>query len=381
MANENEFNRYKLGFIRKSAVKSLTFSICIPNYNYGHFIGQTIQSVLNQTYPHFEIIIADNASTDNSVEVVQSFKDRRVRLVRNNYNIGFAPNLQRATMCAQNDFVNLLSSDDLMNPTALETYATILNERAERAGQTVLMSDAEIVNSQGEVIGHVRKSKHSYDMVSLIGKEDETFMGGFNPEPPYEIFRGLDVLRDTLSNLRSFAPFLTVVYPRSLWNAVEGYNAVRTIGPDKFFNYKLLAQNPDVVYVRSSLYQYRVHTSPNQQAQKTSLKQQIDDYLYTLEYSSEFLSSLGLSKNTLITAFLNRVCLKNGLTQLVYGDYTQAFRMLAFALASYPKETLRQKRFYMLLGLLASGPLAGVVAKLFYAGYHAKELKTIFGEG
>jgi glycosyltransferase involved in cell wall biosynthesis len=360
---------------------SPSFSICIPNYNYGHFIGQTIQSVLNQTYPHFEIIVADNASTDNSVEIVESFKDSRIRLVRNNYNIGFAPNLQRATMHAQNDFINLLSSDDLMNPNALETYANILNERAGRVEQTVLMSDAEIVNSHGQIIGHVRKSKHSYDMVSLREKEDEVFMQNFNPVPPYEIFCGLDVLRGTLSNLRCFAPFLTVVYPRSLWNTVEGYNAVRTIGPDKFFNYKLLAQNPDVVYVRSSLYQYRVHTSPNQVAQKTNIKQQIDDYLYTLEYSDEFLSSLGLSKNTLIAEFLNRVCLKSGLTQLVYGDYTQAFRMLAFALASYPKEALKQSRFYMLLGLLAFGPLSGSVAKLFYRGYHAKELKNIFDEG
>ena len=362
-------------------MKSLTFSICIPNYNYGRYIGQTIQGVLNQTYPHFEIIVADNASTDNSVEIVESFKDSRIRLVRNNYNIGFAPNLQRATMYAQNDFINLLSSDDLMKPNALETYANILNERAEKAQQTVLMSDAEIVNSQGQMIGHVRKSKHAHDMVSLIGKEDETFMKGGIPESPYEVYRGLDVLRDTLSNLRNFAPFLTVVYPRSLWNAVEGYNAVRTIGPDKFFNYKLLAQNPVVVYVRSSLYQYRVHISPNQAAQKTNIKQQIDDYLYTLEYSDDFLSSLGLSKSTLITAFLNRVCLKNGLTQLVYGDYTQAFRMLAFALASYPKETLRQRRFYMLFGLLAFGPLSGTVAKLFYRGYHAEELKNILEAG
>jgi len=361
-------------------VKPLTFSICIPNYNYGRFIGQAIQSILDQTYQYFEIIIADNASTDNSVEVVESFKDSRIRLVRNNYNIGFAPNLQRATMYAKNDFINLLSSDDLVKSNALETYANILNERAERAQQTVLMSDAEVVNSQGQMIGHVRKSKHAYEMVTLIGEEDEIFMKGSNPENPYEIFQGLNVLRDTLSNLRSFAPFLTVVYPRRLWDAVEGYNAIRTIGPDKFFNYKLLTQNPDVVYVRSSLYQYRVHTSPNQVAQKTNIKQQIDDYLYTLEYSDEFLSSLGLSKSILVTTFLNRVCLKNGLTQLVYGDYTQAFKMLAFALASYPKETVKQKRFYMLLGLLAFGPLAGKVAKIFYGRYHAEELKKILGE-
>ena len=98
-----------------------SFSICIPNYNYGDYIGETIQSVLNQSYQNFEIIVADNASTDNSVDVVKSFKDDRIRLIQNEINIGFSPNLQKATMYANGDFINLLSSDDLMKPNALET--------------------------------------------------------------------------------------------------------------------------------------------------------------------------------------------------------------------------------------------------------------------
>jgi len=358
-----------------------SFSICIPNYNYGHFIGQTIQSVLDQSYQNFEIIVADNASTDDSVQVVESFHDGRIRLIRNHYNIGFAPNLQRATMFAQNDFINLLSSDDLMNPTALETYAAILSERAERADQTVLTSDAELVDSENRVIGHIRKARDSHQMVTLHGTEDEAFLRDApQPGDRYQAFSGLEVLRATLSRLRTFAPFLTVVYPRRLWHMVEGYNAVRTIGPDKFFHYKLLAQNPDVVYVPQSLYRYRSHLSPNQQAQKSNIKQQLDDYLYTLEYSDAFLASLGLTRQMLINEFINRVCLKTGLTQLVYGTYPQAFRMLGCALATYPAETTRQKRFYVLLGLLACGPFARPLARLFYRGYHERELKAIVGK-
>ncbi len=358
-----------------------SFSICIPNYNYGHYLGKTIQSVLNQTYKNFEIIVADNASTDDSISVVESFKDSRIHLVRNNYNIGFGPNLQRASMFAKNDFINLLSSDDLMNPTALETYAVILSERGDKAAYTVLSSDAELVDAGGRVTGHIRKAKHAYEMVTLQSAEDEAFLRD-SPQPAYryEVFSGLEVLKDTLARLRNFAPFLTVTYPRLLWQAVEGYNAVRTIGPDKFFHYKLLAQNPDVIYVPASLYQYRVHLSPNQEAQRTNIKQQLDDYLYTLEYSDSLLASIGLTRDILVDAFLNRVCLKNGLSQLAYGSYSHAFRMLACALATYPQEAVRKKRFYMLLGLLACGPLAQRLARFFYRGYHEQELRLTLGE-
>lgn len=126
-----------------------TFSICIPNYNYGHFIGDTIKSVLAQTYPHYEIIVADNASTDNSVELVQSIRDERIRLIRNRYNIGFAPNWQRATMFACNDFINLLSADAQMKPNALEVYAEVLTKLGGDAQHAVLFSQAEVFNNRG----------------------------------------------------------------------------------------------------------------------------------------------------------------------------------------------------------------------------------------
>lgn len=356
---------------------SPSFSICIPNFNYAHYIDKTIQSVLEQTYQNFEIIVADNASTDNSIEVIESFKDPRIRLIRNHYNIGFAPNLQRATMYAQNDFINLLSSDDLMKPHALETYARVIEEQWEESQMVVLLSDAEIVDSQSQVIGHVRKSKNGYDRIFLLSEEDKSFLQSTSFENFYEVYQGLDVLRDTLSRLRNFGPFLTIVYSRKLWDEVEGYNAVRVIGPDKFFHYKLLALDPKVIYVRDSLYQYRVHGSPNQRAQQSTIKQQLDDYLNTLEYSEDFLGTLGLTRKDLIEVFLDRVCLKTGLTQLVYGSYSQAFRMLAFALAAYPAETFRLTKFYMLLGLLACGPLSRPMARLFYRGYHTHELEQM----
>ena len=350
-------------------MKSPSFSICIPNYNYGHYIGETIQSVLDQTYQNFEIIVADNASTDNSVEVVRAFKADRIRLIRNRYNIGFAPNLQRAAMVARNDYINLLSSDDKMKPDALAAYVEMLRQQGERANQTVLMSDVEIIDGSGSVSGLITRDEHTFEALTLLGDGRNSNSTPCSSNMEFSLHRGRDLLTKTLKRLRTFASFLSIVYPRELWKSVEGYNSVRTIGPDKHFNYKLLALDPDVIYVHRPLFQYRMHPSPNYQAARQTLKQQIDDYLYTIELSDEFLDSVGLARKDLTDALLNRVCLKTGLTQLVYGSYTHAFRMLAFSLAAYPAETLKKPRAYALAGLLLLGPFSRLLAKPLYQLY------------
>ena len=343
-----------------------TFSICIPNYNHGKYIGDTIQSVLDQTYPHFEIIIADNASTDNSVEVIKSFNDPRIRLIRNRCNIGFAPNLQRATSAAQNDFIDLLSSDDQMLPNALEVYAGIIQKLGARGTQTVLFSDVEDFTDTGKILSIERKASDGFYTDYLPPEDVEQESKG---DISYSVYRGREVLRDSLSRLRTFAPFLSIVYPRALWEAIEGYNSVRTIGPDKHFNYKLLSLDPDVVYVPHILFRYRSYLSDNRKAQSLSLRQPIDDYLYTLEFSESDLGSLGLTKAQLVDTFVDTVCLKEGLRQIGQRNYTQAFRLFAFALSSYPGVALKMRKTYMLLALLIMGPVSYLLAPLLLSIY------------
>ena len=340
-----------------------SFSICIPIYNHGRFIAATIQSVLDQTYQNFEIIIVDNASTDNSVEEISQFKDPRIKLYQNRYNIGFAPNLQRATMYASNDYINLLSSDDQMKPNALETIADAICSLDHEPEHLVLYSDAELFDEKG-VYGYQTKTPDMFDIVT------------HHAEPPtadrtgsYQIYSGHAVFADALSRIRTFAPFLSTVYSRKLWEAVEGYNSVRTIGPDKHFAFKILSKDPVVVYIPQILYRYRAYMSDNRAVQFSTLKQPIDDYLYTLEYSDAELKVYGLSKRQLIDIFIDRMCLKRGLSQLGYGHYANAARFFAFALAAYPGVALRQPKFYGLLALLLLGPIGKIIAPHLLRNY------------
>ena len=69
----------------------LFFSICIPNYNYSKYIEETINSVLDQDFENYEIIVVDNDSTDESWEIIKRYSDhKKVKIFKNNFNIGFA---------------------------------------------------------------------------------------------------------------------------------------------------------------------------------------------------------------------------------------------------------------------------------------------------
>src|SRR5688572_24593322 len=132
----------------------MKFSVCIPNFNYARYLGRTIQSVLDQRGADFEVLISDNASTDDSVAVANSFGDPRIKISINRCNVGFARNLDKAAGQATGDFIIMLSSDDVMRAGALAAYARVIEQLGvERAQSTVLTASAEVIDPDDQVIG------------------------------------------------------------------------------------------------------------------------------------------------------------------------------------------------------------------------------------
>jgi glycosyltransferase involved in cell wall biosynthesis len=95
-------------------------SILVANYNYEKFIGQTIESVLKQKYQNFELVICDDGSTDNSLQIIEQYlkKDPRVRLIQKQ-NGGHGPALNAAYAVSRGEVICLLDSDDLFLPEKL----------------------------------------------------------------------------------------------------------------------------------------------------------------------------------------------------------------------------------------------------------------------
>jgi glycosyltransferase involved in cell wall biosynthesis len=107
-------------------------SICIPNYNYEKFIGETIESVLKQTYKNFELVIVDNGSTDASVKIIESYQDSRIRLYKNDSNIPVYENINKAQNLAKGELVAILHSDDKYEADFLENIVTAYNKHPDQ---------------------------------------------------------------------------------------------------------------------------------------------------------------------------------------------------------------------------------------------------------
>jgi len=107
------------------------FSVVIPSYNQAPFVGDAIQSVLEQTYPDFEIIVVDDASPDNSNEIIQGFTDPRVRLIRHEKNRGLPAARNTGMRAARGEYIALLDADDYFHPEKLAAHAAFIEHNSE----------------------------------------------------------------------------------------------------------------------------------------------------------------------------------------------------------------------------------------------------------
>lgn len=99
------------------------FSIVIPTYNREDLVGYTIQSVLNQTFADFEIIVCDNCSTDETAKVVRQYSDPRVKYVKTPRHMVIADNWEFARSHASGELIIMLGDDDALLGSALERFA------------------------------------------------------------------------------------------------------------------------------------------------------------------------------------------------------------------------------------------------------------------
>jgi glycosyltransferase involved in cell wall biosynthesis len=180
-------------------------SVCIPVFNCERFVAGAIESVLAQTFTDFELIVVDNASTDRTLEIVRGFDDPRVRVVRNEHNLGAAGNWNKALRLARGQYVKLVCADDYLYPSCLARQVEIFRQ-ASSAAVLLVACSRDIVDDQGkrfltrrfpgrrgQYAGHKLIRKNIRHGTNILGEPASVLMradvlhtiGGFDDSIPY----------------------------------------------------------------------------------------------------------------------------------------------------------------------------------------------------
>lgn len=173
-------------------MKDPLVSVVIPNYNYAKYITATVESVLAQTYPKIEVIVVDDESKDDSLEVLTSFGDRIKVITQKNGGVSRARNYGAET--SKGEFLAFLDADDIWLPTKIERQM----ERLLKDGAVGLVHcSMTYIDSAGNVLGEITEGTEGYvgdkmlrfdgggvigaGSTSLIRKEVFDEVGGFDP--------------------------------------------------------------------------------------------------------------------------------------------------------------------------------------------------------
>lgn len=210
-------------------------SIVIPLYNKEKQISNTLYSVIQQTFHEFEIVIVDDGSTDNSVNIIQSIHDHRIRIIQQQ-NKGVSAARNRGIKEAQYDLIAFLDADDEWKPTYLETQYKLYKKYPECSIFTCnyeFKDDNERIyptiirklpfNSEdGIIYNYFEIASYSHPPITsisiMVKKNAIQSIGGF----PLGIKSGEDLL--TWARLACHYSIAYTKKPQAIYNLGEGYN-------------------------------------------------------------------------------------------------------------------------------------------------------------
>ncbi|MBU0633901.1 MAG: glycosyltransferase [Candidatus Omnitrophica bacterium] len=186
-------------------------SICIPTYNNGQYIAKTLTSVINQSYKNLEIVISDNASTDQTYAIVKTFSDNRLRYCRIDKHINGLFNFNKAIQLAKGNFIAVYHSDDIYEPTIVQKELQFLLNYPE-AGAVFALDT--LIDRNDKIIGTgvrqfppvMEKNIYNFhDILQAMIKKNGSFLvcptfmtrsdvlakvGLFDPDCKYGVFGG-----------------------------------------------------------------------------------------------------------------------------------------------------------------------------------------------
>ncbi len=221
----------------------MNISVIIPNYNHAVFLEQRIESVLCQTYKPFEIIILDDCSNDNSLQIIRQYVSEfsNIRFVQNRVNSGSTfVQWNKGVELAQGDLIWIAESDDAAEPELLENLVAYLQSDNE---VVLAYCKSKRINDLGEVTGECKT--FSGEMEKLLNRNF--------------VMDGQEYIERFLIHLNTIPNASAVVFRKSVYDNVEGApEQIKNIG-DWLTWLKILCFGK-VAYVSKPLNYFRYHS-------------------------------------------------------------------------------------------------------------------------
>lgn len=249
-------------------MSSCKVSVCIPTYNYGNYIAETIESVLAQNFGDFELLIIDDCSGDQTSHIVESYaqKDPRIRFIVNQVNLGMVENWNSCITQARGEYIKFVFGDDLLaSPDAVGRMAELLDCNRD---VSLACSARNLINGSSQVTSVV-----SYFETGITA--------------------GTDVINDCIRSQGNLIGEPSVVMFRKS-QAGRGFNPLYKQIVDLEMWFYLLEQG-SFAYINEPLCSFRVH--PQQQTRVNALNQSLayDVYYFQKEYlNKEYLRISGV---------------------------------------------------------------------------------------
>lgn len=202
-------------------------SIIIPCYNAEKYIAETIQSVINQTYKNWELIIVNDGSTDHSLNIIKEFaaNDNRISLI-DKPNSGVSDSRNKGLEKAKGEYIAFLDADDVWNSQYLEKQIANLQSNRFNISYTA----CQLINQNGEKL-----QKH--------------LRGENNPQ-----------LNDFLLQKGNYITSPSgIVYKRECFNKVNGFDSNLSNNADQDILIQMLAKGNTIGYIDECLWNYRIH--------------------------------------------------------------------------------------------------------------------------
>ena len=140
-------------------------TVLMPVYNGERYLSSAIESILNQTFQDFELLIVDDCSNDNSIKIIESFSNKKINLIRNNKNQGQSATMNRGLKLSKGKYIARLDQDDLSDYQRLEKQVEFfLNNKCN-----ILGTWAYSINNDSKITGYIQHPTTNNSIQNALG--------------------------------------------------------------------------------------------------------------------------------------------------------------------------------------------------------------------